>query len=188
MRFHILVNCFIFQSNLLTSTYSFPAIETAVTASSASPPLSQSLSIPPSKRRSPSLPPPSRTNVNKYRRCPLLTVLVLPEGDPSFSSSCTTSMPSTTLPNTTCFPSSQGQSTVHKKNWLPLVLGPAFACRGGGGGSRDKKKKKDEKENSRKWMINPVQRRAEKNRPEQQQQTERERALLRSARSFRQWL
>lgn len=29
-----------------------------------------------------------------------------------------------TSPKTTCLPSSQGVGTVHKKNWLPLVLGP----------------------------------------------------------------
>lgn len=52
-----------------------------------------------------------------------LTDFVFPDGEPSFSMASTTSMPSVTLPNTTCFPSSHGQSTVHKKNW-----------EGGGGG------------------------------------------------------
>lgn len=39
----------------------------------------------------------------------------------------TTSIPSTTFPNTTCFPSSQLVLALVMKNWLPLVLGPAFA-------------------------------------------------------------
>lgn len=39
----------------------------------------------------------------------------------------TTSIPSTTVPNTTCFPSSQEVLTVVRKNWLPLVLRPALA-------------------------------------------------------------
>ena len=38
----------------------------------------------------------------------------------------TTSMPSTTLPKTTCLPSRNGVGTVVMKNWEPLVLGPAF--------------------------------------------------------------
>ncbi len=38
----------------------------------------------------------------------------------------TTSVPSTTLPNTVCFPSRKGVGTVVIKNWDPLVLGPAF--------------------------------------------------------------
>ena len=36
----------------------------------------------------------------------------------------TSSMPSSTWPNTTCLPSSHGVATVVMKNWLPLVLGP----------------------------------------------------------------
>ena len=39
----------------------------------------------------------------------------------------TTSMPSTTDPKTTCLPSNQAVSAVHKKNCDPLVLGPALA-------------------------------------------------------------
>lgn len=39
----------------------------------------------------------------------------------------TTSIPSITFPNTTCFPSSQLVLALVIKNWLPLVLGPAFA-------------------------------------------------------------
>jgi hypothetical protein len=44
----------------------------------------------------------------------------------------TTSMPSTTLPNTTCLPSSHGVATVHRKNCDPLVLGPAMCASGHG--------------------------------------------------------
>ena len=36
-------------------------------------------------------------------------------------------MPSTTLPNTTCLPSSHAVSAVHRKNCDPLVPGPALA-------------------------------------------------------------
>src|SRR6266567_4681458 len=40
----------------------------------------------------------------------------------------TTSMPEATRPKTVCLPSSHGHaSAVTMKNWLPLVLGPAFA-------------------------------------------------------------
>ena len=39
----------------------------------------------------------------------------------------TSSMPSSTQPNTTCLPSSQGVTTVVMKNCEPLVFGPAFA-------------------------------------------------------------
>src|SRR5690606_6499183 len=45
---------------------------------------------------------------------------------PCFTAS-TTSMPSVTLPNTVCLPSSQSVFTWVMKNWLPLVLGPALA-------------------------------------------------------------
>ena len=44
----------------------------------------------------------------------------------TFSTFFTTSMPSTTLPKTTCFPFRNGVGTVVMKNWLPLVLGPEF--------------------------------------------------------------
>eukprot|EP00429_Kryptoperidinium_foliaceum_P076945 CAMPEP_0176224642 /NCGR_PEP_ID=MMETSP0121_2-20121125/21357_1 /TAXON_ID=160619 /ORGANISM="Kryptoperidinium foliaceum, Strain CCMP 1326" /LENGTH=59 /DNA_ID=CAMNT_0017563897 /DNA_START=31 /DNA_END=210 /DNA_ORIENTATION=- len=37
------------------------------------------------------------------------------------------SMPSVTQPKTTCLPSNHAVFTVHKKNWEPLVFGPAFA-------------------------------------------------------------
>ncbi|PON93901.1 LOW QUALITY PROTEIN: hypothetical protein TorRG33x02_102910 [Trema orientale] len=52
---------------------------------------------------------------------------VLPVGEPSCSMALTTSIPCTTLPNTTCFPSSHGASAVQMKNWDPLVPGPALA-------------------------------------------------------------
>merc|ERR550537_1380188 len=52
---------------------------------------------------------------------------VLPLCDPTASTFFTTSMPSTTDPKTTCFPSSQSVFTVHKKNCEPFVPGPAFA-------------------------------------------------------------
>merc|ERR1719221_2209248 len=51
----------------------------------------------------------------------------LPDWEPTASIFFTTSMPSVTLPNTTCFPSSHAVFTVHKKNCEPLVFGPAFA-------------------------------------------------------------
>lgn len=43
-----------------------------------------------------------------------------------FSIFRTTSMPSTTLPKTTCLLSRKGVGTVVMKNWEPLPLGPAF--------------------------------------------------------------
>ena len=52
---------------------------------------------------------------------------VLPDWEPTASIFFTTSMPSTTAPNTTCLPSNHWVFTVHKKNWDPLVLGPALA-------------------------------------------------------------
>ena len=36
-------------------------------------------------------------------------------------------MPSTTEPKTTCLPSNQGVLVVQRKNWEPLVPGPALA-------------------------------------------------------------
>ena len=39
----------------------------------------------------------------------------------------TTSIPSTTSPNTVCRLSSHGVGTRVTKNWLPLVFGPALA-------------------------------------------------------------
>ena len=44
----------------------------------------------------------------------------------TFSIFRTTSSPSTTRPNTTCFPSRCGAGAVRMKNWQPLVLGPEF--------------------------------------------------------------
>ena len=79
---------------------------------------------------------------------------VLPEELPTASIALTTSMPLETLPKTTCLPSSHAVCgkrqryilsplsltaspcstlralTVHRKNWLPLVPGPALACGG----------------------------------------------------------
>lgn len=46
---------------------------------------------------------------------------VLPESLPYFSTFLTTSMPSTTLPKTTCLPSSQPVSAVQRKNWEPFL-------------------------------------------------------------------
>merc|ERR1711879_1086936 len=52
---------------------------------------------------------------------------VFPLCEPTASIFFTISMPSVTLPNTQCLPSSQAVFTVHRKNWEPFVLGPAFA-------------------------------------------------------------
>merc|ERR1719242_1346096 len=52
---------------------------------------------------------------------------VLPDWDPKDSTFLTTSMPSTTDPNTQYLPSNQDVFAVHKKNCEPLVLGPALA-------------------------------------------------------------
>merc|ERR1712100_809839 len=52
---------------------------------------------------------------------------VLPSLEPTASTFFTTSMPSVTLPKTTCLPSKCGVWPVQMKNWLPLVLGPALA-------------------------------------------------------------
>merc|ERR1711933_438985 len=52
---------------------------------------------------------------------------VLPDCEPTPSIFFTISMPSVTLPKTTCLPSSHAVLTVHRKNCEPLVLGPAFA-------------------------------------------------------------
>ncbi len=63
--------------------------------------------------------------------CPLsattIFFLVAPDCDPNPSIALTTSIPSTTLPKTTCFPSNHGHGTVVKKNCDPLVPGPALA-------------------------------------------------------------
>ena len=39
----------------------------------------------------------------------------------------TVSIPDTTDPKTTCFPSRNGVCAVQMKNWDPFVFGPAFA-------------------------------------------------------------
>lgn len=44
----------------------------------------------------------------------------------TFSIFFTTSMPSTTLPKTTCLLLRNGVGTVVMKNWQPFVLGPEF--------------------------------------------------------------
>merc|ERR1712217_872857 len=53
-------------------------------------------------------------------------LFVLPDCVPTASIFFTTSIPSTTFPKTTCFPSSQGVCAVQRKNWEPFVLGPAL--------------------------------------------------------------
>ncbi len=52
---------------------------------------------------------------------------VFPLVEPTDSTVFTTSMPLVTLPKTTCLPSSHGVFSVQRKNWLPLVPGPALA-------------------------------------------------------------
>merc|ERR1719270_253021 len=52
---------------------------------------------------------------------------VLPRADPHFSSSFTTSIPSTTFPKTTCFPSNHSVFAVQIKNCDPFVFGPLLA-------------------------------------------------------------
>lgn len=53
--------------------------------------------------------------------------LVLPLPEPSFSIFLTTSIPSTTAPKTTCFPSRWEVFTVQRKNCDPFVFLPALA-------------------------------------------------------------
>merc|ERR1712139_499962 len=50
-----------------------------------------------------------------------------PLWEPTASTLVTTSIPSITLPKTTWRPSSHAVFTVVRKNWEPLVPGPAFA-------------------------------------------------------------
>lgn len=45
----------------------------------------------------------------------------------TFSIFRSVSMPSITLPNTTCFPSRKSHFAVVMKNWQPFVFGPEFA-------------------------------------------------------------
>lgn len=52
---------------------------------------------------------------------------ILGEGHPGLAPSSELTMPSRTLPNTTCLPSSQAVFTVVIKNWEPLVSLPALA-------------------------------------------------------------
>eukprot|EP00295_Goniomonas_pacifica_P003748 CAMPEP_0175819470 /NCGR_PEP_ID=MMETSP0107_2-20121207/8087_1 /TAXON_ID=195067 ORGANISM="Goniomonas pacifica, Strain CCMP1869" /NCGR_SAMPLE_ID=MMETSP0107_2 /ASSEMBLY_ACC=CAM_ASM_000203 /LENGTH=69 /DNA_ID=CAMNT_0017131721 /DNA_START=128 /DNA_END=337 /DNA_ORIENTATION=- len=58
-----------------------------------------------------------------------ITTLALgvPEFVPTPSMNLSTSMPCTTFPNTTCFPSNQEVTAVVRKNWLPLEFGPELA-------------------------------------------------------------
>ena len=53
--------------------------------------------------------------------------LVVPLWEPTPSIFFTTSIPSVTEPKTTCLPSNQAVLTVQRKNWEPLVPGPALA-------------------------------------------------------------
>jgi len=52
---------------------------------------------------------------------------VRPDSLPTCSIAATTSIPDTTFPKTTCFPSNHGVSAVHRKNWDPFVSFPALA-------------------------------------------------------------
>ena len=63
--------------------------------------------------------------------CPQLVMTTFFDGfplpEPNVSIFLAMSYPSTTLPKTTCFPSSHGHGTVVMKNWDPLVFFPALA-------------------------------------------------------------
>ncbi|XXG42946.1 hypothetical protein AAC387_Pa01g3095 [Persea americana] len=70
----------------------------------------------------------SRPSHDSCPQSATVTVLeVLPLEDPTSSIVRTTSIPSTTYPNTTCFPSSHYVLAVQMKNCDPFVPGPAFA-------------------------------------------------------------
>ena len=56
-----------------------------------------------------------------------ILALVLPLDEPNDSIFLTTSIPSITLPKTTCLPSNHGHATVVKKNCEPFVFLPALA-------------------------------------------------------------
>merc|ERR1739844_689295 len=66
-----------------------------------------------------------------YDSCPQSSITtgfaVFPDCDPTASIFFTISIPSLTAPKTTCFPSNHCVFTVQRKNWDPLVLGPALA-------------------------------------------------------------
>ena len=68
-----------------------------------------------------------RVNHNSPQSAMRTSALVAPDCEPTASTFFTTSIPSTTLPKTTCLPSNHVVSLVHKKNCEPLVFGPAFA-------------------------------------------------------------
>mmetsp|Transcript_2263 Transcript_2263/g.8364 ORF Transcript_2263/g.8364 Transcript_2263/m.8364 type:complete len:230 (+) Transcript_2263:544-1233(+) len=53
--------------------------------------------------------------------------LGIPLWVPMLSNWSNTSDPSTSSPNTVCFPSNHSQGMKVRKNWLPFVFGPAFA-------------------------------------------------------------
>lgn len=74
----------------------------------------------------------ARSKKKSYDSCPQspmrICADVLPDGLlPKDSIRRITSMPSTTLPNTTCLPSSQLVGAVQMKNCEPLVFLPEFA-------------------------------------------------------------
>ncbi|KAJ8642672.1 hypothetical protein MRB53_004420 [Persea americana] len=70
----------------------------------------------------------SRSYPDSCPQSATVTVLeVLPLEDPTSSIARTTSIPSTTCSNTTCFPSSHYVLAVQTQNCDPFVPGPAFA-------------------------------------------------------------
>jgi hypothetical protein len=69
-------------------------------------------------------------NNHHYLSCPQSAIttffLDFPDSEPTLSIFITVSIPFVTLPKTTCLPSSQLVTSVQRKNWEPLVFGPAF--------------------------------------------------------------
>ena len=64
----------------------------------------------------------SLTSVSSTPALVILTVAaVLPPDEPTASIFCTTSIPSSTSPNTTCLPSRKGVGTVQMKNWSQMA-------------------------------------------------------------------
>jgi len=57
----------------------------------------------------------------------MISPLVSPPLLPHASTALMTLYPSSTWPNTVCLPFRNGVATVHRKNWLPFVFGPALA-------------------------------------------------------------
>ena len=73
-------------------------------------------------------PPPEPAGLSSRPHLSMVTrARGVPSRDPQRSIFFTTSMPSITRPKMTCLPSSHGVATVQRKNWLPLVFGPALA-------------------------------------------------------------